>query len=53
MTYLLGGARDLFIRGEFQDPTGFMTVSLIAVVTYLIVWRVFYVSEEKVIEKMI
>ena len=53
MTYLLTGARDLFISGQVQDPSGYLAVSTLAVAIFLVVWRVFYVSEQKVIEKMI
>ncbi len=53
MTYLLIGARDLFVYNRLQDPLAFGLVSLLSIAVFLIVWRVFYVSEEKVIEKMI
>lgn len=53
MTYLLIGARELFIYGRIENPSGFLLVSALSIALFLIVWRVFYVSEEKVIEKMI
>jgi lipopolysaccharide transport system permease protein len=53
MTHLLVGARELFIYGTITNLSIYLMVSLATVVTFMIVWRVFYVTEQKVIEKMI
>jgi len=53
MTYLHGCARDLIVFGQSQDLVAFMCLSLAAVFFLLLSMRWFYVSEEKVIEKMI
>ena len=53
MTYLLVGARGLFISGAIEHPDAYAIAAGASLFVFLIVLRVFYVSEEKVIEKMI
>ncbi len=53
LTYLVGNVRDMIIYGTFPHPDRFLYASLFAVVIFLFSWRLFFVSEEKVIEKMI
>lgn len=52
LTYLVGNVRDLIIFGRFDHPDRFLYASLFALLVFLISWRFFYLSEEKVIEKM-
>jgi len=53
LTYLIGNVRDLIIFGRFDHPDRFLYATIFALVVFLISWRFFYLSEEKVIEKMI
>lgn len=53
LTYLVGNVRDLIIYGTFENPDRFMYSTLFAFVVFLLSWRLFFVSEEKAIEKMI
>jgi lipopolysaccharide transport system permease protein len=53
LTYLVGGVRDMIIYGRMQYPERFLFVSLISFLAFLLALRLFYVSEEKVVEKMI
>lgn len=53
LTYLVGNVRDLIIYGTFENPDRFMYSTLFALVVFLLSWRLFFVSEEKAIEKMI
>lgn len=53
LTYLIGGARDAIIYGHIDHLDRFLYSSLGAIVMFLVAWRVFYIAEEKVIEKMI
>ena len=53
MTYLLVGARNLFIYGRIEDPFHYGIAAGLALAVFLIVSRAFYISDEKVIEKMI
>lgn len=53
LTYLVGGVRDLVVYGKIDDWQLFAYSSLFSLVVFIFSWRLFYVSEEKVIEKMI
>ena len=53
LTYLIGNARDMIIYGQFNNISYFAYSSLFALFIFLISWRLFYISEEKAIEKMI
>ncbi len=53
LTYLIGTVRDTMIHGEYEHFDRYLIASAISLVFFLITWRLFYVSEEKVIEKMI
>ncbi|MCP4135915.1 MAG: ABC transporter permease [bacterium] len=53
LTYLISGTRDIIIKGTMENWTGYMLASLFAFVAFMISWRLFFVSEDKVIEKMI
>ena len=53
LTYLIGDARDAIIYGRFTHIDRYMISAGISLVLFLISWRLFYVSEQKIIEKMI
>jgi len=53
LTYLVGNVRDLIIYGSFNQLDQFIYASLFALFVFLFSWRLFYISEQKVIEKMI
>ena len=53
LTYLIGGVRDSMIYGKIEHFDRFLISSAISLGFFLITWRLFYISEEKVIEKMI
>ena len=53
LTYLIGAIRDAIIYGRIQHLDRFLMASGISLLFFLICWRLFYISEEKVIEKMI
>jgi lipopolysaccharide transport system permease protein len=53
LTYLIGAVRDSTIYGRIEHFDRFMISSGISLLFFLITWRLFYISEEKVIEKMI
>lgn len=52
LTYLVGNVRDLIIYGTFPYPERFALATGFAILVFLFSWRLFYVSEQKVIEKM-
>jgi lipopolysaccharide transport system permease protein len=53
LTYLIGAVRDTMIYGKIEHLDRFLISSIISLVFFLITWRLFYISEQKVIEKMI
>lgn len=53
LTYLIGGARDLIIYGNITNIDKFILYTLISFVFFMFAWRFFYVSEDKVVERML
>jgi len=53
LTYLVGNVRDLILYGRCENIDRFIYSTLFSVVVFLLSWRLFYISEEKVIEKMV
>jgi homopolymeric O-antigen transport system permease protein len=53
LTYLVCSARDIIIYGRLYDVTGYFICAGISLALFLISWRLFYVSENKIIERMI
>lgn len=53
LTYLIGGVRDAIIYGRIENLDKFLYVSLGSFIFFMLAWRLFYISEDKVIEKMI
>jgi lipopolysaccharide transport system permease protein len=53
LTYLVGGVRDVIVGGTMEYPERFLFVSVLAFIFFMLAWRLFFVSEDKVIEKMI
>ncbi len=53
LTYLVGGIRDLIIYGQMDNPDRFIISTGLAVILFLISWRLFFISEDRVIERMI
>lgn len=53
LTYLVGSARDIVLYGRLYDNTGYAIFSVLAIVLFLIAWRLFYVSESQIVERMI
>jgi lipopolysaccharide transport system permease protein len=53
LTYLVGSVRDVIAFGRLDNPEAFLWCSLGAVIAFLISWRLFFISEDRVIEKML
>ena len=52
LTHLIDTARSTMLTGTVPDPLAFGLSSLFALAVFLIAWRLFYVSEHRVIEKL-
>ena len=53
LTYLVCSARDIIIYGRLYDTTGYVICAGASILLFLISWRLFYVSEDQIIERMI
>lgn len=53
LTYIIGGIRDAIIYGRIEHFDIFLIITGAVFVMFLISWRIFFIAEQKVIEKMI
>jgi lipopolysaccharide transport system permease protein len=53
LTYLVCSCRDMIIYGRLYHPTGYWIAAAASLFAFLISWRLFYVSEDKLIERMV
>jgi lipopolysaccharide transport system permease protein len=53
LTYLVCSCRDIMIYGRLYSPTGYFISAGISLLLFMISWRLFYVSEDKLVERMI
>jgi lipopolysaccharide transport system permease protein len=52
LTHLIDTARSTMLSGTVPDPAAFTLSALFALGVFLVAWRLFYVSEHRVIEKL-
>jgi ABC-type polysaccharide/polyol phosphate export systems, permease component len=53
LTYLIGGVRDIIIYGKMEYLDRFFYALVLSLLIFLLSLRLFFISEDKVIEKMI
>jgi lipopolysaccharide transport system permease protein len=53
LTYLVCSARDIIIYGRLYDPGGYFLCAALSLLLFMISWRLFFISENKIIERMI
>lgn len=53
LTYLVGGVRDIIVYGRLEHIDRFVYATGFALLVFLLSWRLFFISENKVIEKML
>jgi len=53
LTYLICSARDIILEGRLYDAKGYFICAAGAFMAFMMAWRLFYVSENKIIERMI
>ena len=53
LTYLIGAVRDVIIYGRYDHWPEYLWALIVSIGLFIISCRLFYVSEEKVVEKMI
>jgi ABC-type polysaccharide/polyol phosphate export permease len=52
LTYLIGDTRDLILFGTIAHPDRYAYAALFALGVFLFAWRLFFLSEEQIIEKL-
>ena len=53
LTYLVCSARDIIIYGQLYHAVGYSICASLSLALFLVSWRLFYVSEDRIIERMI
>ncbi|NCD35328.1 MAG: hypothetical protein EOL88_11390, partial [Bacteroidia bacterium] len=53
LTYLICSCRDILIYGRLYKPTGYFITAGLSLLVFLLAWRLFFVSEDKLVERMI
>ncbi len=52
LSHLTVGCRDILISGRFTDPHGFLWASAFSILLFLVSWRIFYISESRIAERV-
>lgn len=53
LAYQISAVRDMVLFGSMDNPAGYWYSSLGAVIALLIAWRLFFVSEDRVMERIV
>jgi len=53
LTYLVCSLRDLVLFGRLYNATGYFICAGISLLLFMVSWRLFYVSEGKIVERMV
>jgi lipopolysaccharide transport system permease protein len=53
LTYLIDAARDIIIYGRIEYFERYLLVAVASFIFFMFAWRLFYVSEDEVIERMV
>ena len=53
LTHLVAGVRDLVLFGRLESFEGYIVSSILALIAFLISWRLFFISESRVIENLL
>jgi lipopolysaccharide transport system permease protein len=51
LAYLVTNVRDVIFFGRMNSPQGYVISALLSLFVFLLCWRLFYVSEQRVIER--
>lgn len=52
LTHLITGCRDLILSGNMSNQAGFLWSSIFSAILFLMSWRVFYLAETKIAERI-
>lgn len=53
LTYLVCSCRDMILYGHLYHPKGYFIAASLAFLAFMVAWHLFYVSEDKLIERMV
>lgn len=53
LAYLVTNVRDLIFFGTMNSPEGYLISAFLSFLVFLFCWRLFYVSEQRVLEKIL
>jgi lipopolysaccharide transport system permease protein len=53
LTYLVCSARDMVLLGQMYNWTGFWLATAGSLLLFAVVWRAFYIIEDKLVERMV
>ena len=53
LTYLICSCRDIVIYGRLYGPLAYAATAVFSFLFFMMAWRLFYVSEDRLIERMI
>ncbi len=53
LTYIVCSVRDMIIYGRLYDTNGYIISSVLSVILFLFSWRLFFISEKTLVERMI
>ncbi|NDJ54375.1 MAG: ABC transporter permease, partial [Chloroflexi bacterium] len=53
LTYLVCSVRDIMIYGRLYDNLGFAICAGLSLIVFMVSWRIFFVSEDKIVQRMI
>ncbi len=53
LTYLVGSARDIILEGRLYDTGGYAAASVLSLVVFVVSWRLFFLAEDRLVERMI
>jgi lipopolysaccharide transport system permease protein len=52
LAHLIIGCRDFLVSGSFSDPHSFLWASVFSIFLFLISWRIFFISESRIAERV-
>lgn len=53
LTYLVCSCRDVILYGRLYEPKGYFIAAGLSLFLFMISWRLFYVSEDRLVERMV
>jgi len=52
LSHLIVGCRDILISDGLSNPPGFLSAAMFSILIFLLSWRIFYISESRIAERV-